>query len=124
MINSALGDNSVGASTVRRWFTKFRNGKFSLEDDPRPGPVKQFEDEELQALLDDNPCQTQKELAEQLGVTQPAISDRLHAMGKIHKEGKWIPHELTEDNKNRRVDICLNLLSRSKKEFLAQNHYG
>lgn len=119
MINLAWGDNSVGASTVRRWFTKFRDGNFNLEDDPRPGPEKQFEDEELQALLDENPCQTQKELAEQLEVTQVAISNRLHALGKIQKEGKWVPHELSEENKNRRVDICLNLLSRYKrKNFL------
>lgn len=116
MINSAWGDDSVGASTVRKWFARFREKNFCLEDDPRPGAEKKFEDEELQALLDDNPCQTQTELAEQLGVTQHAISHRLHAMGKIHKAGKWVPHELTEDNKNRRVDICFNLLSRYKKK--------
>ena len=51
-----------------------------------------------------------QELGKQLGVTQVAISNRLHAIGKIHKEGKWVPHEITEENKDRRVHICLNLL--------------
>jgi len=37
----------------------------------------------LQALLDINSTQTEKELAEQLGVTQQAISVRLHT---IHKD--------------------------------------
>lgn len=119
LINSTLGEHSVSHSTVKKWFARFRDGNFSLEDDPRPGAVKKFEDEELQVLLDENPCQTQEELAEQLGVTHQAISLRLHAMGKIQKEGKWVPHKLTEENKNRRVDICMNLLSRYKrKNFL------
>jgi len=39
----------------------------------------------LQALLDINSTQTEKELAEQLGVTQQAISVRLHTMGKVQK---------------------------------------
>jgi len=39
----------------------------------------------LQALLDINSTQTKKELAEQLGVTQQAISVRLHTMGKVQK---------------------------------------
>jgi len=35
-------------------------------------------------------------LAEQLGVSQAAISMRLHAMGKVQKIGKWVPHELND----------------------------
>jgi len=50
----------------------------------------------LQALLDQNSCQTQKELAQQLGVTQQDILIRLRQMGKILKEGKWVPHALSE----------------------------
>ena len=75
LINSTFGDTSVSYETVRKWFARFRDGNFSFEDDPRPGAVKKFEDEELQALLDENPCQTQEELAEQLRVSQKAISD-------------------------------------------------
>ena len=40
MINSAWGNNSVGASTVRKWFSRFRIGNFILQDNPRPGPEK------------------------------------------------------------------------------------
>jgi len=73
----------------------------------------------LQVLLDINSEQTEKELAEQLGVTQQAISVRLHTMGKVQKEGRLIPHELSEDNKNQRRDTALTLLSKfRKKDFL------
>jgi len=54
----------------------------------------------LQALLDINSAQTQKEIAEQLGVMQQAIFVRLHTMGKVQKEDRWVPHELSEDNNN------------------------
>ena len=37
-------------------------GDFDTEDKERSGPPKKFEDEELEALLDQDPCQTQEEL--------------------------------------------------------------
>jgi len=43
--------------------------------------------DDLQALLNINSAQTEKELAEQLSVTQQAISVRLHTMGKVQKKG-------------------------------------
>ena len=49
---------------------------------------KKFEDAELQALLDDDSTQTLKQLAKALSIDQGTISRRLHAIGKIQKEGK------------------------------------
>jgi len=73
----------------------------------------------LQGLLDINSAQTEKKLAQQLCVTQQAISVRLHTMEKIKKEGSRVPHELSEDNKNRRRDTVFSLLSKfRKKDFL------
>jgi len=58
---------------------------------------KKYEDVELQALLDENDSQTQKQLlAEQLSVSQQAASNRLREMGKIQKVGRWMPQELNE----------------------------
>ncbi|KAL6257781.1 hypothetical protein P5V15_011366 [Pogonomyrmex californicus] len=119
MICAAYGENAVSHTTCKRWYQKFRQGDFSLEDEPRAGRPQKIETDELQALLDINSAQTKKELAEQLGVTQQSISVRLHTMGKVQKEGRWIPHELSEDNKNRRRDTALTLLSKfRKKDFL------
>lgn len=57
---------------------------------------------ELQALLDEDDGQTQLQLAEQLGVTQQSVSTRLKAMGKILKVGRWVPHKLTERERERK----------------------
>lgn len=121
LINSTLGDSSVSHSTCKKWFARFRNGNFSLEDNPRPGAVPKVLDDEIQVLLNENSAQSQHELADQLGITQQAVSLRLHAMGKIQKEGRWVPHVLSYDNKMRRYDTAVSLLSRfKKKDFLSQ----
>ena len=65
-----------------------------LQDKEHGKPSKRYEDVELQALLDEDDSQTQKQLAEQLSVSQQAVSNRLREMGKIQKTGKWVPHEL------------------------------
>ncbi|KAL6265860.1 hypothetical protein P5V15_002684 [Pogonomyrmex californicus] len=89
MICAAYGENAVSHTTCKRWYQLFRQGDFSLEDEPRAGRPQKIETDELQALLDINSAQTEKELAEQLGVTQQIISIRLHTMEKVQKEGKW-----------------------------------
>jgi len=68
-------------------------------------------------LLDIKSAQTEKELAEQFGVTQQAISVRLHTMGKTQKEGRWVPHGLSKDNKNRQCDTAHTLLSKFRKKI-------
>ncbi|KAL6268357.1 hypothetical protein P5V15_001490 [Pogonomyrmex californicus] len=69
MICAAYGENAISHTTCKRWYQKFRQGDFSLEDEPRAGRSQKIETDELQALLDINSAQTEKELAEQLGVT-------------------------------------------------------
>ena len=91
----AYGDNALSDTTCRDWFRRFKDGNFNLTDKKRENRPRKLEDEEFQALLDEDDTQSQKMLAEQLGV-QPAISMRLRAMGKIQKVGKWVPHELND----------------------------
>ncbi|XP_018405242.1 PREDICTED: calcium-binding mitochondrial carrier protein Aralar1-like [Cyphomyrmex costatus] len=67
-------------------FSQFlHDGDFSVEDKPRFGQPKIFEDKELEALPEEDQSQTQEKLAESLGVTQQAVSVRLSAMGMIKK---------------------------------------
>jgi len=56
-----------------------KDGDFSVEDKPRSGQPKKFEDKELKALLEKDQSQRQEELVESLGVTQQAVSVRLRA---------------------------------------------
>lgn len=118
-LREAYGDHALSERTCREWFQRFKTGDFDVEDKAHGRPPKKFEDEDLQALLDEDDAQTQEQLAEKLNVTQKAVSLRLHQMGKIQKEGIWVPYELTERNMEKRKTTCEILLERQKrKSFL------
>ena len=82
------GEHALSETTCRDWFRRFKSGDFDLSKKNRGEPPKKFEDAELQALLDDDSTQTLKQLAKALRIDQGTISRRLHAIGKIQKEGK------------------------------------
>ena len=46
--------------------------------------------DDLEAILDKDPCQTEKTLAIQLNVTQQCISQQLHQFGMVQKHGVWL----------------------------------
>ena len=112
MICAAYGETAVSYATCKRWYKKLRQGDFSFEDEPRAGRPQKFDTDELQALLYVISAQTEEELAEQLAVTRQTISVRLHAIGKLQKKGRWVPHKLSGDKKNRWCDTALVLLSK------------
>ena len=118
MFVEAYGDNALSETTCRDWFRRYNNDNFHLSDKKRENRPRKVEDCQLQALLDEDDTQSQKMLAEQLGVSQAAISIRLHAMGKVQKDRKmgvaW-----TERYADGRQNTCQILLARQKrKSFL------
>lgn len=110
------GDAALSETTCRDWFRLFKEGDFNVQDRPREGKPKIFEGVELEALLDEDPCQTQDQLASELGVTRQAISKRFHALGMIQKQGTWVPYELKPRDLERRFCACEQLLQRHKRK--------
>ena len=53
------GEHALAEGTCQKWFARFKSGDFRLEGEERPGKPKKFKDEELEALLDEDCCQTQ-----------------------------------------------------------------
>ena len=102
LLFKANGEHTLSETTHRHWFRRFKDNDYDVKDKERPGQPKKFEDGELEALLEEDSCQTLKELSETLHVDESTVSKRLKAMGMIQKLGNWIPHELRER------DITLN----------------
>ncbi|GFW91221.1 mariner Mos1 transposase [Trichonephila clavipes] len=98
------------------WFQRFKNGDFDVEDQHGGGREKDFEDAELEALLDQDSCQTQQELAGSLGVTQQVISKRMKVMEMIQKQGNWVPYELKPREVERCLFVCEQLLARQRRK--------
>lgn len=110
------GENALSETQCREWFRRFKSGDFDLSNKERGRPEKKFEDTDLQAILDEDATLSEKMMAQMLNVTQQTISNRLRAMGKIQKEGKWVPHKLTDRQMQNRKTICEILLARQKRK--------
>ncbi|UYV75101.1 SIM2 [Cordylochernes scorpioides] len=119
MLEEVYGDHALRKSQCYRWFKKFQSGDFELDNVPRGKPPQKFEDAELQALLDEDSTQTQKKLAKQFQVSQGAVSLRLNSLGMTQKLSRWVPHELSERQQERRLITCEGLFAmHEKKSFL------
>ena len=70
MLSSAYGEAAFNEKMCREWSQRFKGGDFDVEDRHDGGKEKIFEDSELEALLAEDSCRTEEELAESLGVTQ------------------------------------------------------
>lgn len=95
LLLEVYGDDALSESRCWTWFQRFKNGDFDIKDKERPGQTKKFDDADLMALLDEDPCQTQEELAKTLGVAHATISRRLKAMRMIQKQGSWTHVHIT-----------------------------
>ena len=116
MINSAWGNNSVGASTVRKWFSRFRIGNFFCKTIHVQVLKKSLKMKNFISFIQWKPMsdstRTWKTTMGYSGSNFKSIAcNRKDSQGR-----KMGSHELTEENKDRRVHICLNLLSRYKKK--------
>ena len=65
----AYGHNAPPESTCRQWFRIFKNHNFDLEDKERERAPKRFQDEDLEAILNEDPCHSETQLAEALNAT-------------------------------------------------------
>ncbi|EGI67886.1 Mariner Mos1 transposase, partial [Acromyrmex echinatior] len=116
MLPNTYDEAAISERTCREWFQRFKNDDFDVEDRHSGGKEKVFEDAELEALLNQDSCQNQKELARSLGVTQQVISKRLKVMGMIQKQGNWVPYELKPRDVERRLFACEQLLERQRRK--------
>ncbi|CAG9138326.1 unnamed protein product [Plutella xylostella] len=107
-INDVYGDGVAKENTVRFWFQRFRSGNFQ--------PETKVDNEELKAIVEADPSQTTSELAAGSGVSDKTILIHLKQIGKVKKLDRWVPHELSEANRQTRVDCCVTLLNRHNNE--------
>lgn len=113
-ICSVYGVHAISERTAQKWFLRFKNGDFGVQDHTHTGRPSNFCEEQLNQLIHDNPRQTTRELSLQLNCHHSTVADHLKSMGKVQKLGNWVPHLLSENNKNQRSKIAAELLARHK----------
>ncbi|XP_014609810.1 PREDICTED: histone-lysine N-methyltransferase SETMAR-like [Polistes canadensis] len=115
-ICTVYGEGLITDRAVRNWFVKFRFGDTSLKDEPRAGRPSDFDDNLLKTILDQNPRQSTRGIAKRLNISKSTVNRHLEKLGKVSKLKVSVPHNLSEQNKEDRVSIATNLLSRVKIE--------
>ena len=91
-----MEESTSSERTVRRWFQKFRGRDESLKDEDRRGRPPIFQNEDLRAIVEQNPLQSVKDMSTQLGVSISTVSDHLKQIRKVKKLEKWVLHKLNE----------------------------
>ena len=56
-ICAVYGDNAIGESMARKWFSRFKEDRFDICDTPRSGRSSGFDDDRLNTLIHNYPRQ-------------------------------------------------------------------
>ncbi|CAK9798994.1 Histone-lysine N-methyltransferase SETMAR [Anthophora plagiata] len=115
-ISAVFGEGSVAESTVRKWFARFKSGKFDLEDRERSGRPLVADDDLIKTLIKNNPRQTTRHIAEIAHISHTTVVTRLKALGFVSRYDVWVPHDLTEKNLMDRISISDSLLRRNEND--------
>lgn len=116
LLVEAYGKRAPSKTTCDDWYKRFQIGDFDTEDKERSGRPRTVQDADLQALLDEDDTRTQGQLAKELNMTRQGVSKRLHAMGKVQRDGHWVDDE----HGKKKVDID-TASSVRKKEVVTNN---
>ena len=81
----------------------FKRNYFTLKDKPRSGCSKGLNPEELLPVINEEPSKTSRELGMEFKVSHMRL-------GKVSKAEKWVPHNLTENIKEKGQNFHFNLI--------------
>jgi histone-lysine N-methyltransferase SETMAR len=100
----------------QRWFSRFRSGNYDLSDGHRSGRPVELDNDLLRSVVESDPRQTIEQLAEKLNSSWSCVQEHLQQIGKVNRQGVWVPHELSEENRSQRTTICNSLITRQERE--------
>ena len=74
------------------------------------GQPSEVGNDQVRAIIETDPLPTTREVAEELSINHCMISRHLKQIGKVKKLNKWMPHDLTENQKKFVILKCYSLL--------------
>lgn len=105
-LDKHYSDSAPGKSTVEKWFAKFKRGEMSTEDDARPKEAVTDENiKKVHKIILDNRKVKLIEIAETLKISKERVGHIVNDyLGMRKLCSKWVPRELTIDQKQQRID--------------------
>ena len=96
----SLGTTNEHKCSVRsRSVQEVLQGTDSLEDEQRSGWPLEADNDQLRAITKVDPLTTTWEAAKELNIDHYMVIRHLKQIGKVKKLDKWVPHELTKNQK-------------------------
>jgi transposase len=111
IFGEVCGEQTVDRSTDSRWATRFREGRVTVNDDPRPGRPKTSTDERSVELVADFLAEdrraTREEISQGTGISPTSIFLILSKdLQKRNICALWLPQCLTTEQKQKRLEIA------------------
>jgi histone-lysine N-methyltransferase SETMAR len=103
-----LGKESPSYSTVDKWAAEFKMDRESIGDDERPGRPKEAVHDLVMCDRRQDLRSITRDVGIRYGSAQSILTD-VYDMSKV--SARWVPRELTDDQKRTRLDISRYLLS-------------
>ena len=113
------GNVTVSLSTVCRWMKKFKSGNFSVENAPysgRPNSAKtKMNVDSVKSMVTEDARYTVFDIAKSQGISSGTVHKILIKELNAQKiSARWLPHLLTDEQKEKRVKLSKNLLKKFK----------
>ena len=96
--------------TVCRWVKAFKAGKFSVEDDTRPGrpktSVTKANIAAVKIVVEQDARMSVKDIASCTGISEGSMKTILKKRLDLRKVcARWVPHLLTEEQKTNALNV-------------------
>jgi hypothetical protein len=121
MLQQTFGETALSRSRTFEWYSRFKNSRMSIDDDPhrgRPSTARTNETvDRVNAVIRGNRPLTIREIADELNLsfgTCQAILMQDLAMRSVSV--KLVPRLLTQDQTEHRATACRELLKRSEND--------
>jgi len=114
MLKTAFGEQAMGCSQTFQWFSRFKEGRTSNDDDERSGrPVSTSTPEMIERvrqIIREDRCRTTDEVSMLVGISHGTCHKILTEDLKMqHVASKFVPRLLSVHQKEQRLDVCLDL---------------
>ena len=114
------GEDVLSIRTAQKWFKKFNEGHTDLRDDPRSGRPITVNTEAIREAVEAKSSTSIRRLSAELDIPQTSVFRHLHAIGKVNRRCREVPHDLTENQRQTRVDTCRKLLENPRDDRFIQ----
>ena len=120
-LDSYPGGSPLAKTAIYEWAKRFKEGRATVEDNPRTGrPADATDDVHVEAVareIGQDPRSTCEQIAETLQISSASVHRILtEKLLKRKVVAKFVPHFLSDDQKDTRVRMCRANFSRYRKE--------